>query len=437
VRDDYNNPKRGVTVNANANEGSIDGSEETTRDGEATFEYDSSGVDPGQDDVNFSIAEGYEPDSSHNPESPENLTIEMMVEQESTGQVGEDNVSGPKTTTLVDEVTVFEGQSFSFEAIADSVGTPDQIRSGTPIHHIWWESEDIGVDRDETEQSFDPDTSNRIQSYSFEDIDTTDWDSDDEITVKAQDASGRITPDDDAGGFSVTVDEPPEELFFAVTIDTYDQEVTEGDTLTVSYTITNVGNQAGEQDIDFTVSDDEQNEVFTDVEEDVSLDADEEFQGSFSYTTEEGDAPSLEVEVSSEDDSEQRDINVNQALIFSYTDEPDRYTNQQDDIEFEIQNDGAEEVSIAEFEVRDLDEDYSSFQSYTIMPPQDQNEITGLGGFNLDERVSHDNYDIAPSETATYQLDDFDINNMNGEDFQLIIYTDDGRQHEFEIVSVS
>jgi len=87
--------------------------------------------------------------------------------------------------------------------------------------------------------------------------------------------------------------------YFEVEIVDYDEEVEEGEDVTVEYTVTNTGGVEDTQDIEFYVDDD-----LIDIEEDVSLEGGEVHEGEFTWETEDGDAGDHELEVSSEDDSE-------------------------------------------------------------------------------------------------------------------------------------
>lgn len=82
-RDKYNKPKSGVTVDASVSEGSLDSSSvETGPDGQATFVYNSSGVDAGNKLIDVSITGG------NNATSPENLSLSVDVDPPQTGAGG-------------------------------------------------------------------------------------------------------------------------------------------------------------------------------------------------------------------------------------------------------------------------------------------------------------------------------------------------------------
>ncbi len=79
----------------------------------------------------------------------------------------------------------------------------------------------------------------------------------------------------------VTVEELPEGAYFRVEITGYDSQVMVGNVVTVEYTIRNVGDLTGTQDIIFTVD-----EVEYDANQDLTLDPEELHVGLFSWTSE-------------------------------------------------------------------------------------------------------------------------------------------------------
>jgi hypothetical protein len=142
VRDDYNKPLRGATVRANVSEGSIGNSSETGSEGQATFEYNTSGLSlsPGEDrteKINFTIEEGYEPDLTHEDQSPENLTMEVTVQREDTSSSsgGGDLLPGPRPTNLtLDSKTVVQGETLDIiNATFDNQGNTSFNRGGTDV----------------------------------------------------------------------------------------------------------------------------------------------------------------------------------------------------------------------------------------------------------------------------------------------------------------
>ncbi|PSP60063.1 hypothetical protein BRC73_04180 [Halobacteriales archaeon QH_7_66_37] len=121
----------------------------------------------------------------------------------------------------------------------------------------------------------------------------------------AGDYTAEVIPTEgEPGSTTVRVNAP---AFFDVTIDNVDEPVTEGEDVTVAYTIENTGDVGGTQDILFFVDGTEEGR-----ESDVELGGGGSFSGSFTYTTQSGDAPSILVEVVSEDSGSERQVTVNE-----------------------------------------------------------------------------------------------------------------------------
>ncbi|MFC7071739.1 Ig-like domain-containing protein [Halovenus rubra] len=86
VRDAYNNPVSGVTVNGSAEKGVFTSSDaatvtaDTDENGQLTVEYE--GINPGNNDINFTIAEGYGPvaDTPHAAGTSRNVTMTVTVD---------------------------------------------------------------------------------------------------------------------------------------------------------------------------------------------------------------------------------------------------------------------------------------------------------------------------------------------------------------------
>jgi len=121
----------------------------------------------------------------------------------------------------------------------------------------------------------------------------------------AGDYTAEVIPTEgEPGSTTVRVNAPAS---FDVTIDNIDEPVTEGEDVTVAYTIENTGDVGGTQDILFFVDGTEEGR-----ESDVELGGGGSFSGSFTYTTQSGDAPSILVEVVSEDSGSERQVTVNE-----------------------------------------------------------------------------------------------------------------------------
>ncbi len=117
-----------------------------------------------------------------------------------------------------------------------------------------------------------------------------------------------VSSEDDSATETVTVNEPSS---FDVTITSVESAVTEGETITVDYEVTNTGDVQATQDITFAV-----NGTSEDTESGVTLNGSETFSGQFTYSTSTGDAPAVSVSVSSEDDSATETVTVNEPAVF-------------------------------------------------------------------------------------------------------------------------
>ena len=139
---------------------------------------------------------------------------------------------------------------------------------------------------------------------------TLTWSTDDTAI-----GSGDITvaSDDDTATQEITVVDP-DAAVFEVTITDAPDTVTEGDDATVEYEIENTGPATATQDITFSI-----NGELIATNADVELDPDEVATDSFTYTTETGDAPSIDATVASDDDSDTATITVQQPAFFETT----------------------------------------------------------------------------------------------------------------------
>ena len=115
-------------------------------------------------------------------------------------------------------------------------------------------------------------------------------------------------------------------------------------------------------------------------------------------------------------------------IAIGYSEEPTAVSGttggNDDGVDFEIQNNGENELEIQGFRVAEGDK-YSEFEEFEIVPPVGET-IEGTEGYLTDENIFHENYDLGVDETASYQLLEFDTGNMGGEDFELTIITSEG-----------
>jgi hypothetical protein len=114
---------------------------------------------------------------------------------------------------------------------------------------------------------------------------------------------------------TLAVNNPSDPPFFAVTLDTVDTSVVAGETVTVAYTITNVGDLPGTQDIVFTIDGSR-----AAVDSAVGLDSGETFAGTFEHNT--ANTSTIQVGVASENQTAMRNVTVLGPASFVVTLDP-------------------------------------------------------------------------------------------------------------------
>ncbi|MFW6065159.1 MAG: CARDB domain-containing protein, partial [Candidatus Natronoplasma sp.] len=174
--------------------------------------------------------------------------------QNITVNLYEDENADPETATVIDTVQTDAEGDYTFESV------------------------DIG---DYTVEATDPDYVDEIQN----------------VTVSA----GEDITDVD---FSLETVEKDGVANFKVEITDYDNEVIKKEEITVEYTVTNTGDEEGTQDIVFSIDGDKEDSV-----EGITLDAEEERSGQFTWETEEEGEYTLEI--ATEDDDHSVDVTVN------------------------------------------------------------------------------------------------------------------------------
>jgi CARDB. len=106
----------------------------------------------------------------------------------------------------------------------------------------------------------------------------------------------------------VTIQQPP---FFDITIDDVNSTVTEGEQITVDYTVENTGESQGTQDITFSVNGTEENSKSA-----LTLSEGNSASDTFTYVTTTGDAPAVQLNISSGDDAATRTTTVQEPAFF-------------------------------------------------------------------------------------------------------------------------
>lgn len=181
---------------------------------------------------------------------------------------------------------VTEGETLEAEVTIENTGDEEatQTLELTDFDGNIVDTKDITLDGGESDSSI-------TLTWNTDEGDTDT----DEITVAS---------DDDEDAEEVTIEE---KAFFAVSIDDVDEEVTEGEGVTIEYTVENTGGSDGEQDIVFEIDGEQK-----DVESGVALAPSETFSKQFTYTTDADDTPEITASVVSNDDDATREVTIEQ-----------------------------------------------------------------------------------------------------------------------------
>ena len=194
------------------------------------------------------------------------------------------------------EAEIVEGEDQVVDYTVENVG--DETATQDIVFEVY-DAYDLGGTLIDTQTEADV-TLDGGQTYS----DTFTWTSTD-----PGEYSFEVSSEDDAEDRNFDVVE--EDAFFELTIDAFEEKLVEGEDQLVEYTIENTGDMTATQDIVFEVYDAFDlggNVIYTDVEEDITLDVEETHSGTFSWTSDETGEYSFEV--SSEDDAEYRNFDV-------------------------------------------------------------------------------------------------------------------------------
>lgn len=181
---------------------------------------------------------------------------------------------------------ITEGEELDVDVLVENTGGQEDTQT------IVLEDFD-GTQVDDQEATLEPD-----EDVSF----TLTWDT--EVTDAGTDDI-TVTSDDDTDTEEVTIEPDIDPAFFTVDITDVPDEVTEGEEIDVAYTVENEGEATDTQNIVFEVDDEE-----IAVEEDVELEENETFDGTFVYETDSDDVPSVTVSVASDDDDDSADVTV-------------------------------------------------------------------------------------------------------------------------------
>jgi hypothetical protein len=156
-----------------------------------------------------------------------------------------------------------------------------------------------------------------------------------------------VSSDDSTDSSTVTVTKLAP-AFFDVTIDGVNNSVVEGKDVVVNYTVNNTGEVQDTQSIDFRV-----NGSVNDTSPGVNLVPGGSFSGSFSYTTGSMDKPGISVKVSSDNDTANGTVTVNESQAGQVALTPNvKSTGNSGKYEYELNNTGTINVTVVGIGVR-------------------------------------------------------------------------------------
>jgi len=130
-------------------------------------------------------------------------------------------------------------------------------------------------------------------------------------TGDAPEITVAVASNNDTATESVTVNQ---NAIFAVTIESVDDTVTAGETVTVDYEVTNTGDIEDTQNITVAVDGTDEG-----AEPGLTLGGGDTFDGQFAYQTEGNNVPEIALAVSSEDDTAERTVGVDEPAFFAVT----------------------------------------------------------------------------------------------------------------------
>jgi hypothetical protein len=182
--------------------------------------------------------------------------------------------------------------------------------------------------------------------------DTVEFDAGGAVEGDSYDAYVSAGDDVDRLRIDITEAPTPTTPVFDVRITDVNDPVIEGEPLDVDYTVENTGGEGGTQNVRFLVDGEEINE------REVNLTSGEQVTGSFTYQTEQGDSPNVDVRVESDDDFDTRTATVNAPAQFdvSITNVNEPITEGEDlNVDYTVENTG-DETDTQTIELLDFDD---------------------------------------------------------------------------------
>lgn len=265
----------------------VEGEEETDT---LTVEEDGSYGGSGADDPKLTVP------------NPDDGTFDIYVDGQLVAEDEEWPGAGPQVYDVEVSQDDLDRDGADFQIVDTDTNSP--IEEGEQLN-VTADIENLGdvQDTQDVELVIDGETEDS-QELSLG-VDETD---EVELTYQTEDGDRSITEvevhtENDVATVPVTITGPP---FFAVDIVDIPDEVVAGDDVAIDFEVENTGDE-GEQDIVVSV-DGEAIETF----ENVSLDTNEVFDETATYTTDGDDVPEIDVEVESDDDNDSATVTVNE-----------------------------------------------------------------------------------------------------------------------------
>jgi len=273
------------------------------------------------------VHEDYEEDAEITITMDADKTLTANFEEIPTYELTINAEEGGTTDPAPDTYTYEEGEEVTVEAIPDDgyvfdEWTGDYTGTDAEITFVieedmeitaWFEEEVVVEEYDltiniegqgttdpaEGTHTYEEGTEVTVEATPDEGWEFVEWTGD----VTDTDPTITVTMDEDKEITAWFEEEPePDEAYFEVEITAYDDEVEEGDTVTVEFEVENTGELEGTQDIVFSVDGTEEDSV------EVTLDAGDTYSGEFTW--EAGEPGDYDLEVASDDTSDSVTVTV-------------------------------------------------------------------------------------------------------------------------------
>jgi len=289
-------------------------------------------------------------------ETEDNQRIEFMIEHELIDQE-EVTLSGGDIHDSEFIWQTDEGDAGVYELLVTSEDDEDDARITVyepdifavemrPWDREFVEGEEVGVNYTiwNTKETEDTQTIDfKVYRIMSRNEDELIYSSDEDLTLPAGETEEGTftwqTDEDEAGRYSINVssEEDYEETFielipkdvFHIDVRLFDRDFVEQEDIFVNYTVTSTKDEEAAQDIVFTISNHEDEPLYQDVNEGLTLEPGESEEGEFIWKAEDTQTGNYVIKVASEEDNETSRISVWKADSFSVIiDLPERHRNE-------------------------------------------------------------------------------------------------------------